>query len=64
MIEVWHKLRSLFDTNDGSLPDVFIGGFAGERVCAIYAWVISQAGIYDDPTLWSESQNKDIPINS
>ncbi|MCH7927140.1 MAG: hypothetical protein IID03_04045 [Candidatus Dadabacteria bacterium] len=62
MTDYWPKLHDLFDTDDGSLPDVFLDGLSGQHVCAVYSWVMSQAEIYDDPTLWSESAAKDILI--
>ncbi|MBU0944616.1 MAG: hypothetical protein KJ804_17925 [Proteobacteria bacterium] len=64
MIEYWTKLRELFDTDDESIPDIFIAGLSGDQVCTIYSWVMSQAAVYDEPTLWHNGQGKDLPIKS
>lgn len=64
MSNYWQKLKDLFDADDGSLPDVFIDELSGEQVCAIYSWIMSQATIYDAPTLWHALEGKEIPIRS
>ena len=62
MTEYWPDLKHLFDTDDGSLPDVFVTEISGAEVCAIYNWVMSLCEIYGEPTLWFDAQGKDVPI--
>ncbi len=64
MNKYWPKLIELFDSEDGSLPDVFIDELSGDQVCSIYSWIMSQATIYDEPTLWHNAEGKSLPIKS
>jgi len=55
MRELWPQLRDIFETDDGSLPDIFVENLSGDQVQSIYHWVRSQCDVYCDdgaPTLW------------
>ena len=67
MRETWAQLHKLFDTDDGSLPDIFVENLSSDQVRVIYQWVRSQCDIYcdnGDPTLWDREQECDVPIKS
>lgn len=67
MLDLWGELHDLFDTDDGSLPDIFVENLSGDQVRAIYRWVRSQCGIYcndGDPTLWDRTEERDGPIKA
>lgn len=60
--ELWHKVRDLFHTDDGSLPDIFVDNLSDEEIVTIYDYVMTQSEIYGDPTAWSLESAEDIPI--
>ena len=67
MRELWPQLHDLFDTDDGSLPDIFVENLSSDQVVTIYRWVRSQCEIYCDdgePTLWHCEQERDVSIKS
>jgi hypothetical protein len=60
--EIWHKIGHLFEKDDGSLPDIFVENLTNEQIVTVYNWVVSEAGIYGEPTLWSIKEERDIPV--
>ena len=62
--DIWLKVRHLFETDDGSLPDIFIENLTDRQVVQIYNKVMEQSEIEGDPTLWSLEEEKDVPIKS
>ena len=60
--EIWHKLSHLFQNDDGSLPDIFVENLSDIQIIDIYNWVVAQAGLSGEPTLWSITEERDIPI--
>ena len=67
MIELWAQLHDLFDTDDGSLPDLIVENLSSAQVVTIYQWVRSLCDVYTDdgePTLWHCEQERDVPITS
>lgn len=62
--DIWLKVRHLFETDDGSLPDIFIQNLTDRQVVQIYNKVMEQSEIEGDPTLWSLEEEKDVPIKS
>jgi len=67
MREFWSQLHDLFDTDDGSLPDIFVANLSNDQVRTIYQWVRSQCDIYcdsGDPTLWDRVQECDVSIKT
>lgn len=61
-LDVWENLRHLFENDDGSLPDIFVENMTKEQIVNVYNWIVSKAGIYGEPTLWSIKEDRDIPI--
>jgi hypothetical protein len=67
MRNLWATLHDLFDTDDGSLPDIFIENLTGDQVSEIYRWVRSKCGVYSDewnPTFWDRVDEQDVPVTS
>jgi hypothetical protein len=62
--ELWHKVGHLFNTDDGSLPDIFIDDLSNEEIVTIYDYVMTQATIDGNATAWSLESEKDIPIRN
>jgi hypothetical protein len=60
--EIWHKIGHLFENDDGSLPDIFVENLTNEQIVIVYNWVVSEAGIYGEPTLWSIKEERDILV--
>ncbi len=62
-MDVWARLRHLFNGDDGSLPDIFVEGVSPEESVKIYSWVVSLAKPYGEPYLWSLAEEKEIRIS-
>ena len=59
MADLWSIVHDLFDTDDGSLPDIFVENLTSSQIANIYSWVLSQTSIYSvdhEPTLWHLEQ--------
>ena len=52
----------LFDTDDGSLPDIFVENLSDKQIIEIYSWIRSISSVYGDPTLWNIKEKQDISI--
>ena len=61
--ELWDRLGDWFyyDKPD-TLPDINVQPLTNQEMIDIYEWVLSLSGIYDHPTAWSISEERDIPI--
>ncbi len=57
---IWEEVRSLFEVDDGSLPDIFIESLTAEEVVSLYNKVMSHASIYDDPAVWSIEESREM----
>ena len=42
--KVWESLRDMFETDDGSLPDVYILNLSGRSVSKIWAYLRESSG--------------------
>jgi len=61
-LEHWNSVLHLFKNDDGSLPDIFIENLTENEIITIYNWIVSNSEIYNNPTLWSIEEQKDVPI--
>jgi hypothetical protein len=61
-MELWEKVHHLFDTDDGSLPDIFIKNITENESIKIYSWVLSLTQPQKNTYVWSIKDNKDILI--
>jgi hypothetical protein len=67
MREFWPQLSDLFETDDGSLPDIFVENLSDDQVRTIYHWIRTLGDIYcehGDPTLWDREQQSAVLIKS
>jgi hypothetical protein len=58
MAKIWEELRFLFDTDDGSLPDVRLTELTGDGLAAGYAFLRSQAQVSPGMAFWHRSQDR------
>ena len=61
-MELWNYVHHLFETDDGSLPDIFIENITDEEKEKIFNWVMSITQPYGDANVWSIKEGKDIPL--
>ncbi len=63
--ELWDQLHDLFDTDDGSLPDIEINNLSGREVIEIYAYLRAHSRITSNQQyFWSTTENKDVPVDA
>lgn|GEM_PF-680203 len=58
---LWIQLHRLFESDDGSLPGIYIESLAGSQVVELYGKAMAQAGILNEPTLLSKGAFSDAP---
>lgn len=62
---LWKELHYLFDTDDGSLPEIWIKNLSHEGVAAIFAFLQRDCGdIANSAVFWSLEDQQEQPINS
>jgi hypothetical protein len=63
--QLWKELHYLFDTDDGSLPEIWLSNLSPDGVVAIFSYLQNTCdGISNDSSFWSTEEQKDKPINS
>jgi hypothetical protein len=63
--ELWEALSSLFETDDGSLPEVVIGNLDKNAVEQIFQYLKSHADpIENDVLVWHAQLGEEVPLNS
>jgi hypothetical protein len=62
-MNIWNELKHLFETDDGSLPDIFISNLTDQELIAAYEWLSTQCDASDQTTVWSKEKNQDILLN-
>lgn len=65
MSQLWNQLHDLFDTDDGSLPDIELNNLTAEEIENIYAYLrlnskIVSCGAY----FWSITTQEEVPVDS
>jgi hypothetical protein len=62
---LWKELHNLFDTDDGSLPEIWLSELSPNGVVAIFSY-LQNAGdcISNDSSFWSIEEQRDKAINS
>ena len=58
----WSEVHHLFETDDGSLPDIYIENVTEQEKENIYNWVMSLTQPSGNPTVWSIKENMDVPL--
>lgn len=61
---IWNQLHNLFDTADGSLPDIFIEPLSGAQVVEIYRKTMIPAKLHGEPKVWDKKTQADRPLRS
>ncbi len=65
MSHLWSQLHHLFDTNDGSLPDIELNNLTGEGVENIYAFLRQNSDIVSCGSyFWSIPEEKEVPVDA
>ena len=63
---LWNEVHELFDTDDGSLPEILVKYRRAEATAEGYGLLRSEAapGSTEDATFWSTVENDDRPVDS
>jgi hypothetical protein len=64
MTGVWDRLHWLFDTDDGSLPEVLLTNLSVEGVAAIYAFLRSRGDKASSFAFWHRSLDREEQIDA
>ncbi len=65
MDELWNNLHDMFDTDDGSLPDIYVRNLSGQGVKDMWAYLChSAAGLAGDPSFWHIAKGQSIPVDA
>lgn len=63
--ELWKELHHLFDTDDGSLPEIWLSDLSPDGVVAIFAHLQNASDrIMSGSSLWVIEEQQDKPVNS
>ena len=64
-MDVWAKTKHLFDTDDGSLPNIEFDVRENSTQSRVYSFLTNCAGILESETAyyWSKSKQSEIPIS-
>jgi hypothetical protein len=61
---VWDQVGFLFDTDDGSLPSVWVNGLGREGVAAAYAFIRSRCRTRSDGVFWHAGLNREERLDA
>ena len=61
---LWQQIRHLFEEDDGSLPEIVLGGLRRSDPQILFEFLRDRAGpdALDDQTLWDEELDADVPL--
>jgi hypothetical protein len=59
---LWDELHQLFDTDDGSLPEVVLQGLQPQSLQSSFDLLRELASPLDDQSLWHEEKRAQIPV--
>ncbi len=62
----WQQILDLFNDDERTIPDVFVGGLSPDELIDVYDWIMTQCTIMDSPTpiAWSIKAQADVPVAS
>jgi hypothetical protein len=63
-MNIWKKLRFLFDTDDGSLPEVRVTELTSEGVAAVFDFIRSRAAVKADTLFWHRALNREERLDA
>ncbi|WP_337176770.1 hypothetical protein [Paludisphaera sp.] len=58
-MDAWKKLRSLFDTDDGSLPEIRLAGLSRDGVARVFDLIRSRATLDSDAVFWHRALDRE-----
>jgi hypothetical protein len=65
MSQLWSQLHDLFDTDDGSLPDIELNSLTAEEIENIYAYLRLNSKIVSRGSyFWSITTQEEVPVDS
>ncbi len=65
MDQLWHNLHDMFDTDDGSLPEICIRNLSGTGVKDIWAYLTRLgASLNDGASFWHIAKDEDVPVDA
>ena len=65
MDELWNNLHDMFDTDDGSLPDIYVLNLSAQGVENMWAYLRqSAAGLASDASFWHIADGRSIPVDA
>jgi hypothetical protein len=64
-MNLWHTFHSLFDTNDGSLPEIDIDHLSPAGLASIWMYLrTAAAGYAGDAWFWHNGTERETPLDS
>ena len=64
MHKLWDNLHDMFDTDDGSLPEIHLANLSGASIVNIWTYLRSSAyGVNAGASFWHEAKGEDIGID-
>jgi hypothetical protein len=65
MNNLWNSLHDLFDTDDGSLPDIYLLNLSDSGVASIWTHLLrSASGLAGGATFWHRSNEEDVHVDA
>jgi hypothetical protein len=62
-MHLWQMVKDLFETDDGSLPDIFIEGLEANQVIRVIEWLAALAGPLPPVTVWSRKDETELEMD-
>lgn len=64
MSQLWEQLHDLFDTDDGSLPDIEINALTSQSVANVYAFLRSRSKpVSVEASFWHIAEERDVNVD-
>jgi hypothetical protein len=63
--ELWDIVHDMFDTDDGSLPDIYILNLTSQGVVGMWEYLCEKApGFAGEPSFWDRAKQESVSIES
>lgn len=60
----WQRILDLFESDDGSLPDLFVRNLTRDQVVAVYEWVMSHCTPSENSSAWHIKDKRSVRISA
>ncbi|WP_433867001.1 hypothetical protein [Ralstonia wenshanensis] len=60
----WQRVLGLFQSDDGSLPDLFVRNLTRDQVVAVYEWVMSLCKASENASAWLIKEKRNVQISA